>query len=322
MATTDPLFPDSALQPAAEPMEDAHAAPGEDVVQAATQAEAAATGEATAEEAPQPRRGGCMLVALGLVAGVIVLGGVAGGAWWMLSGGSSAEPSTAAASDKPTAPEPAGPPPALTFAEAPTAKETTAAAPTLASRIERIPGLVSAYETELLTAVETAPADVIVTASGRQSVDSVSEIPRHERWQIEFPPGNTIESYTRQLEYFKMEIGLIGGSSEIEYLVNISDPVPTVRKGPASEEQRLYLIWQRGSMREADEQLATRARVSSAGKIFAHFCPEALETDLAQREDAFAKQNGTERIRKTIFGVKANEFGGFQFYVIDQKAVE
>jgi hypothetical protein len=95
--------------------------------------------------------------------------------------------------------------------------------------------------------------------------------------------------------------------------------VPTVRKAPASAEKRLYLIWQRGSMREADEQLCTRARVATTGKIVAHFCPEQIETDLAQIEDAFARTNNAKRIRKTTFGIKANDFGGFLFYVLDQK---
>jgi hypothetical protein len=72
-------------------------------------------------------------------------------------------------------------------------------------------------------------------------------------------------------------------------------------------------------MREADEQLATRARVSAAGKIVAHFCPEQIETDLAQIENAYARQSGAKRIRKTVFGIKANDFGGFLFFVIEQK---
>ena len=102
-------------------------------------------------------------------------------------------------------------------------------------------------------------------------------------------------------------------------VLNLADPVPTVRKAPASAEKRLYLIWQRGSMREADEQLCSRARVPTGGKIVAHFCPEQIENDLAQIEDAFARTSGGKRVRKTTFGIKANDFGGFQFYVLDQK---
>ena len=281
--------------------------------------EAAPVAEATAPaDAPQPKRGGCLKIALVLTVLLLVIGGAAGGGWWWLTNGGGGSTAPEAAASQPVAPEPSGPPPPLAVAE--TAVPEAAASDTaLTSRVERIPALVSAYETELLAAVSAAPSDLIVAASGRQTADSALEIPRHERWEIQFPPGNTIESYTRQLDYFKIEIGLIGGSDQIEYLVNIAEPVPTVRKAPASAEKRLYLIWQRGSMREADEQLCSRARVTTAGKIVAHFCPEQIETDLAQIEDAFARTSGAKRVRKTTFGIKANDFGGFLFYVLDQK---
>jgi hypothetical protein len=304
MTDFDPLAaPES--QPAADEAAHAQAVP----------AEAADTPDASAG-AP-PRRGGCLKIALLLFLLLIVAGGAAGGGWWWLTRGPGGAASAPTASG-PVAPEPAGPPPSLEMAAAPAVDDNSSAA-ALASRVERIPALVSAYETELLAAVNAAPSDLIVAASGRQTADSANEVPRHERWSIQFPPGNTIESYTRQLDYFKIEVGLIGGSDQIEYLVNLADPVPTVRKAPASAEKRLYLIWQRGSMREADEQLCSRARVPTAGKIVAHFCPEQIETDLAQIEDAFARQNGGKRVRKTNFGIKANDFGGFQFYVLDQK---
>jgi hypothetical protein len=58
---------------------------------------------------------------------------------------------------------------------------------------------------------------------------------------------------------------------------------------------------------------------ATAGKIVAHFCPEQLENDLAQLETAHARQSGGKRVRKTTFGIKANDFGGYQFHVLDQK---
>ena len=302
MVSSDPLAPLDA--PNSSPAE-AAAAPAE-----------GAQPQAAAVETPPPKRGGCLKIVLGLLLLLVVAGGMVGGGWWFLTRGSGV--TTEAAASAPVAPEPAGPPPALEMATA-AAPDQSGNAAALASRVERIPALVSAYETELLAAVNAAPSDLIVAASGRQTADSANEVPRHERWSIQFPPGNTIESYTRQLDYFKIEVGLIGGSDQIEYLVNLADPVPTVRKAPASAEKRLYLIWQRGSMREADEQLCSRARVPTGGKIVAHFCPEQIENDLAQIEDAFARTSGGKRVRKTTFGIKANDFGGFQFYVLDQK---
>jgi hypothetical protein len=302
MPDFDSLTPLDAPAASPAPVETPTAAPASEVAPAA--------------DAPRPKRG-CLMIGLMVSLLLVVVGGAAGGGWWWLTSGSGGAPAEAAASQA-VAPEPAGPPPPLVIAET-AAAEPAASDTALANRVERIPALVSAYETELLAAVSAAPSDLIVAASGRQTADSALEIPRHERWEIQFPPGNTIESYTRQLDYFKIEIGLIGGSDQIEYLVNIAEPVPTVRKAPASAEKRLYLIWQRGSMREADEQLCSRARVSTAGKIVAHFCPEQIENDLAQIEDAFARTSGAKRIRKTTFGIKANDFGGFLFYVLNQK---
>lgn len=310
MASHDPLAPLDA--PSSPAPAEAGCVPEE------TAQPRAAENPQQANEAPQRKRGGCLVMGLVAALLLVVVGGASGGAAWFLMGGGEDGDANQAAAYGPVAPEPAGPPPALEMAAAAAIDDTSSAA-ALASRVERIPALVSAYETELLAAVNAVPSDLIVSASGRQTADSANEVPRHERWSIQFPPGNTIESYTRQLDYFKIEVGLIGGSDQIEYLVNLADPVPTVRKAPASAERRLYLIWQRGSMREADEQLCSRARVPTAGKIVAHFCPEQIETDLAQIEDAFARQNGGKRVRKTNFGIKANDFGGFQFYVIDQK---
>jgi hypothetical protein len=293
-------------------------------VEAANQTSApAASAPETGQPATPRRRSGCLLVGLLSALVLVAVGGAAAGAWWWMNQGAAAGPDATAAS-QPQVPQPAGPPTPVQFALAAPAADGAAASAdaSLASRMEKIASLVSAYEAELaaIPAGGAASSDLVVPASGRQTADSAVEVPRHERWEIQFPPGNTIESYTRQLDYFKIEVGVIGGSDQIEYLTNISEPIPTVRKGPASAEKRLYLIWQRGSMREADEQLASRARVAATGKIFAHFCSEQLENDLAQLEDAAARQKDIKRIRKTIFGIKANDFGGFQFYVVDQKA--
>jgi hypothetical protein len=122
------------------------------------------------------------------------------------------------------------------------------------------------------------------------------------------------------MDYFKIELGIVGGSDDIIYLANLTDAQPAKRTGKAADEKRLYLVWQRGAMREADEELARRSQVPVEGRIMAHFCPEAVESQLAQLEDGYASQKGTTQIRKTTFGIQANDFGGFRFYVIDQKA--
>ncbi|MCE9528898.1 MAG: hypothetical protein K8R36_22865, partial [Planctomycetales bacterium] len=161
-------------------------------------------------------------------------------------------------------------------------------------------------------------------ASGNleRTTDAISRIPRHERWEIRIGAGNTSDSYTRQLDFFKIELGVIGQANDIVYLSNLSAPNPTAKTQSAAGEKRLYLIWQRGSMREADEEILARAKIPAAGKVIVHFCPEELENELVKLEDDQARQSGLKRIRKTVFGVRPKEPEGFRFFVIEQKADE
>jgi hypothetical protein len=228
---------------------------------------------------------------------------------------------------KPIPPEPPAPPEpfktTLASAESvPPAVESAESA--LAKTTEKISGIAASLPPDLLLASVdgAAPARLIVSGSLERSVDAISRIPRHERWEIRIGAGNTSDSYTRQLDYFKIELGIIGQASDIIYLSNLSAPTPTAKTQPAAGEKRLYLIWQRGSMRDADEEILSRAKIQAAGKVIVHFCPEELEKELVQLEDDHAKQAGLKRIRKTVFGVRPKEPEGFRFFVIEQKADE
>lgn len=166
----------------------------------------------------------------------------------------------------------------------------------------------------------SAPAELLVLPGGARASESVSRIPRHERWEIQFPPGNTIDSYSRQLDFFKIELGVIGDKDQVTYLANLSAPTPTKRSEAAGKDDRLYLVWQRGALREAAAELASRAKVDPRGKVLAHFCPAALEATLAQLEEKFAAAKGHRQIRRTVFGIQPDDAGGYRFYVIDQQA--
>jgi hypothetical protein len=226
---------------------------------------------------------------------------------------------------KPIPPEPPAPPPAFTTA---LASAESAAAPTAESAFTKTTGAISGIANSLppdllLASVDgAAPARLIVSGSLERSTDAISRIPRHERWEIRIGAGNTSDSYTRQLDYFKIELGIIGQASDVVYLSNLSAPTPAAKTQSGAGEKRLYLIWQRGSMREADEEILARAKIQGAGKVIVHFCPEELETELVKMEDDFAKQAGVKRVRKTVFGVRPKEPEGFRFFVIEQKADE
>ncbi len=242
---------------------------------------------------------------------------------WLSSG--KAKP-VATEPGKPIPPElPAPPPPfkaALAMGEAGSAAPGNVDA--LAKTAERISSLAAGLPPALLLASVdgAAPAGLVVSGSLERSIDAISRIPRHERWEIRIGAGNTSDSYTRQLDYFKIELGVIGQANDIVYLSNLSAPSPTAKTQSAAGEKRLYLIWQRGSMREADEEILARAKIQSAGKVVVHFCPEELENELVKMEDDQAKQAGLKRIRKTVFGVRPREPEGYRFFVVEQKADE
>jgi len=278
-----------------------------------TAAPAAPASDAALQSA-KPRGGGLNIVLVLLL--LLQLAGIGALVAWPWVRQSSAAP-TAAGPTGSTAAVPDAVPalPAMTLAE--TAPQAAADGGSAAGRI---PALIGSLGDRLdgLPLEGGAPAHLVVLGSGQQTVEKIAEIPRHERWELQFPPGNSVESYARQLEYFHIELGLIGGSDQITYVTNLADPTPKTHTAPAAEESRLYLVWQRGSMQGADEQLVSKAKQPIADRIVAHFCPPDLESQLAQLEDAKAQADKRTRVKKTVFGVRANDFGGFRLHVLEQ----
>ena len=187
--------------------------------------------------------------------------------------------------------------------------------------MDRIAGTVSSLGPELKNVpASPAPTSLLVLPGDARSGDPFSRFPRHQRWEIQFPPGNTIDSYSRQLDFFKIELGVIGERGQVTYLANLSAPMPMSRSGDGGKDARLYLIWQRGGLREAAEELASRAKVDARGKVVAHFCPPELETQLAALEEKFAADKEHARLRRTVFGIEPSGAGGYRFYVVEQQA--
>lgn len=141
---------------------------------------------------------------------------------------------------------------------------------------------------------------------------------RPQRWEIEFAQGATLDLYARQLDHFGIELGAISVTSQIVYAANFSSPAPSRRVGRRADEQRLYMAWRDGALKEADRRLLTRAGVDVAGKVVVQFFPPELEQRLAALEQQFADRQ-PRSIRKTRFGVRASP-AGFEFYVIEQTA--
>ena len=139
---------------------------------------------------------------------------------------------------------------------------------------------------------------------------------RQTTWEVRFPPGNTVETYAKQLDFFGIELGVFGAANEIVYLGKLSLPVPSKRTGLRTADGRKYMTWSRGDLDEADQELLRRAGINPEGRTVFKFLPAETEARLAALERQFKNRDGKD-IRRTRFGVKP-EGPGWAFHVIDQ----
>jgi hypothetical protein len=139
--------------------------------------------------------------------------------------------------------------------------------------------------------------------------------PRHKRWEIFFQEGGTLELYAEQLDFFGIELGVVG-SGNVTYARGLAQATPQKRNGAADDEKRLYMSWRQGGLKKADTSLLKKAGVDTTDKIILQFYPADTENRLAQLEASFAGRTAIQ-IRRTRFGVRGQP-GAFEFYVIDQ----
>ncbi len=136
------------------------------------------------------------------------------------------------------------------------------------------------------------------------------------RWEVRFGKGNTLLTYARQLDFFRIELGVLTPDGKVEYASNLSDPKPKRRTGPAKQEKRYYLTWQTGGLQQADIELLVRAGITTKGRLILKFLPAELEAQLATMEKAHAGQQAGN-VRTTRFGIRPDA-SGYKFYVMDQ----
>lgn len=137
------------------------------------------------------------------------------------------------------------------------------------------------------------------------------------RWEIFFDRGNTLDTYARQLDFFKIELGVLLPGGRIQYVSNFTQPRPQVREGRAEDEQRFYLLWQRGDLQQADRELLARAGIDPGNRPILKFLPPDVEAKLVALERAHAAGRAN-RISSTRFGIR-RQGNGFAFYVISQQ---
>ncbi len=139
---------------------------------------------------------------------------------------------------------------------------------------------------------------------------------KRRHWEVIFVEGNTTRTYARQLDYFKIEMGVLLPDNRVEYAWNFSKDKPDRRSGAADAEKRYYLTWQKGGLREADVELLAKAGIAPEDRPIIKFVPPELELQLQQLEKQRA---GTreKQIGATYFAIRPKG-NGYEFYVQDQ----
>jgi hypothetical protein len=127
-----------------------------------------------------------------------------------------------------------------------------------------------------------------------------------------------LDLYARQLDFFKIELGVLLPNNKIVYAYNLAKPKPDTRivSNPAANERRYYLTWRNGEMQQADRELLVRAGVDVGDSLVLKFLPRAIEANLIALETSYAGGDA-KRIRKTRFAVQADG-AGYKFFVLEQ----
>ncbi len=137
--------------------------------------------------------------------------------------------------------------------------------------------------------------------------------PKDPRREIRFEPAN-LQEYALWLDFFEIELGVLGQDNKVYYTRNVSRAKPDVRVGDQdpSQETRLYMNPTDSQFSALDRQLAAKAGIADKGSIILQFYPPKAQAILFTLEQKKAGARKPEMIRSTVFRVthigKAFEF--------------
>jgi hypothetical protein len=140
--------------------------------------------------------------------------------------------------------------------------------------------------------------------------------PSEPRREIRFEPASLLE-YAQWLDYFKIELGVLGQDNKVYYAYNLSREKPDVRVGDPAQETRLYMNPTDSQFAALDRQLAAKAGIASKGQIILQFFPNEAQAILVNLEQKQAGARKPETIRSTVFRV-THTGQNFEFSVADQ----
>lgn len=124
------------------------------------------------------------------------------------------------------------------------------------------------------------------------------------RWFIRFADGASLTQYAKQLDFFGIELGAIMPDGRMAYISGLAG-TPKIRYAASGkDEKRLYMKWEGGERRSADEKLFQKAGLQVGKAVIFHFYPQQTEQLLLNLEFNYAKRNLKE-VRRTYFLVNA-----------------
>lgn len=199
--------------------------------------------------------------------------------------------------------------------------------PTLQDTLEAVTDAVSTVAGALATSDTASTATTSGTGAGDSRPpgppgEGEDIIPRFERWQLNFT-ARDVRSYATQLDFFKIELGAIGGSIQgVDTASNLSSRIQKGRIQDTASEKRLYFMWSSPSPLMAfDRQLLTSAGIQLTNRQMLKFIPKDLENQLAAIELEYSTSKGhpsVTEIAKTVFESKPDG-GNFVFEVVSQR---
>ncbi|MDC0295631.1 hypothetical protein OAL35_02125 [bacterium] len=199
--------------------------------------------------------------------------------------------------------------------------------PTLQDTLEAVTDAVSTVAGALATTDTASTATTAGTGAGDSRPpgppgEGEDIIPRFERWQLNFS-ARDVRSYATQLDYFKIELGAIGGSIQgVDVASSLSASIKKSFIKDTASEKRLYFMWSSPSpLMQFDRQLLQSANIQLANRQMLKFIPKDLENKLAVIELEYSASKGhpsVTEIAKTVFESKSNG-GDYVFEVVSQR---
>jgi hypothetical protein len=151
-------------------------------------------------------------------------------------------------------------------------------------------------------------------------------VPISERWELKFTARDR-RNYALQLEFFKMNIGAIGGGiTTVDYVTNVAS-APKKNSGASKDfKGKLYFMsTSLNVLEQYERQILQNADVPVNGRQILKFVPKETEDMLFQAEVAYYQEKRSKEVRipdiaKTVFECRQKKkAGGYEFVVIDQR---